>query len=107
MSALFDRIRETLNNHDVVLYMKGDEKIPMCGFSNTVVRILDTLSIPFHAVNVLKDSEVREGIKVFADWPTIPQLYVKGEFIGGCDIVSEMFETGELQALFEEKGIGT
>jgi monothiol glutaredoxin len=106
MSSLFDQIRETLVSNDVVLYMKGDQKFPMCGFSNTVVRILETLNIPFHAVNVLKDMELREGIKTFANWPTIPQLYVKEEFIGGCDIVSEMYETGELQALFAEKGIG-
>lgn len=107
MLAPFDQIRHTLANNDVVLYMKGDEKFPMCGFSSAIIRILSTLNIPFHAVNVLKDTDLREGIKAFANWPTIPQLYVKKKFVGGCDIVSSMYATGELQALFAKKGIGS
>lgn len=105
MSQVHDKIRNEINAHDVVLYMKGDEKSPMCGFSATVVQILKKVGVPFKTVNVLLDPELREGIKSFTNWPTIPQLYVKGEFIGGCDIVREMYETGELQALFVEKGV--
>lgn len=105
MSDIFEQIKQDLSGNDVVLYMKGDEKFPMCGFSSTVVQILTTLKINFKAVNVLKDEDLREGIKAFANWPTIPQLYIKGEFIGGCDIVREMYQTGELQALLAEKGV--
>ncbi|MCR6646504.1 MAG: Grx4 family monothiol glutaredoxin [Terricaulis sp.] len=105
MSDALDRIRSTIDAHDVVLFMKGVSAQPQCGFSSVVVRILDHLGVEFHDVNVLADSEIREGVKQFANWPTIPQLYVKGEFIGGCDIVREMFQTGELQALLEEKGL--
>lgn len=105
MSQTFDQIREDISSHDIVLYMKGNAQFPMCGFSAAVVQILNTLEVNFKAVDVLKDSELREGIKSFTNWPTIPQLYVKGEFIGGCDIVREMYETGELQKLLADKGI--
>ncbi|MBX9786470.1 MAG: Grx4 family monothiol glutaredoxin [Alphaproteobacteria bacterium] len=105
MSQTFDQIREDISSHDVVLYMKGNAQFPMCGFSAAVVQILNTLDVNFKVVDVLKDSELREGIKSFTNWPTIPQLYVKGEFIGGCDIVREMYETGELQKLLTDKGI--
>jgi len=107
MSDVFDRIRKDITSHDVVLYMKGNDKFPMCGFSATVVQILKTLNVPFKAVDVLQDMDIREGIKAFTNWPTIPQLYIKGEFIGGCDIVREMYQMGELQDLLTEKGIST
>ncbi|OQW58595.1 MAG: monothiol glutaredoxin, Grx4 family [Proteobacteria bacterium HN_bin10] len=103
MSTAQDTIRETINSHDVVLYMKGTADQPQCGFSNQVVRILDHMGVDYHDVNVLADDDIRQGVKDFANWPTIPQLYVKGEFIGGCDIVREMFQTGELKALLDEK----
>jgi monothiol glutaredoxin len=105
MSQTFDQIREDITSHDVVLYMKGNVQFPMCGFSSAVVQILNALDVNFKAVDVLKDSELREGIKSFTNWPTIPQLYVKGEFVGGCDIVREMYETGELQKLLTDKGL--
>ncbi|GAM98816.1 hypothetical protein U91I_02452 [alpha proteobacterium U9-1i] len=105
MSDTFDNIQRTVAAHDVVLFMKGVAERPMCGFSNQVVQILDHIGVEFHDVNVLEDAELREGIKQFTNWPTIPQLYVKGEFIGGCDIVREMFQTGELKALFADKGV--
>lgn len=105
MSEIFDRIQSDISSHDIVLFMKGNEKFPMCGFSATVVQILKTLGVEFQAIDVLQDSELREGIKEFTKWPTIPQLYIKGEFIGGCDIVKEMYQTGELQELLAEKGI--
>lgn len=105
MSQTFDQIREDISSHDIVLYMKGNAQFPMCGFSAAVVQILNTLGVNFKAVDVLKDSELREGIKSFTNWPTIPQLYVKGEFVGGCDIIREMYETGELQKLLVDKGI--
>ncbi|HWA00115.1 MAG TPA: Grx4 family monothiol glutaredoxin [Caulobacterales bacterium] len=101
----FAQIRQTIGAHDVVLFMKGVAERPQCGFSNMVVQILDHMGVAFHDVNVLADPELREGIKAFTNWPTIPQLYVKGEFVGGCDIVREMFQSGELKALFEEKGV--
>ena len=104
-NPVFDRIKNDIATHDVVLYMKGDKRIPQCGFSATVVQVLERLGVNFHDVNVLKDQEIREGIKAFADWPTIPQLYVKGEFIGGCDIVREMYQSGELKELMDSKGI--
>ena len=104
-NIIFDRIRKDIENNDVVLYMKGTAVFPQCGFSAAVVQVLSQIGIPFKDINVLEDSEIREGIKEFTDWPTIPQLYVKGEFVGGCDIVREMFESGELQQLFEEKGV--
>ena len=105
MSQIFDQIREDITSHDAVLYMKGNAQFPMCGFSSAVVQILNALDVNFKAVDVLKDSELREGIKSFTNWPTIPQLYVKGEFVGGCDIVREMYETGELQKLLADKGL--
>jgi monothiol glutaredoxin len=100
-----DRIRQQVTENPVVLFMKGTPVFPQCGFSATVVQILSHLGVKFKGVDVLSDSSVREGIKEFSSWPTIPQLYVKGEFVGGCDIIREMFETGELQQMFEEKGV--
>jgi len=103
--AVTDRIKNTVTNNDVVLYMKGTPTFPQCGFSSTVVQIFDYLGAEYATVNVLEDPEVRQGIKDFNNWPTVPQVFVKGEFIGGCDIMREMFETGELKALLSEKGI--
>ena len=100
-----ESIQSTIDSNDVVLFMKGSKEMPQCGFSNAVVNALSYLDVKFEDVDVLQNEEIREGIKVFSDWPTIPQLYVKGEFIGGCDIVKEMFETGELSQLFTEKQI--
>jgi monothiol glutaredoxin len=100
-----DRIRQQVTENPVVLFMKGTPVFPQCGFSATVVQILSHIGVKFKGVDVLADSSVREGIKEFSSWPTIPQLYVKGEFVGGCDIIREMFETGELQQMFEEKGV--
>ncbi|MAE37805.1 MAG: monothiol glutaredoxin, Grx4 family [Pelagibacteraceae bacterium] len=100
-----ESIQSTIDSNDVVLFMKGSKEMPQCGFSNAVVNALSYLDVNFEDVDVLQNEEIREGIKVFSDWPTIPQLYVKGEFIGGCDIVKEMFETGELSQLFTEKQI--
>ena len=105
MSDALDRIARTVADNDVVLFMKGTSGQPMCGFSNQVVQILNHLGVEYRDVNVLADPDVRQGIKDFSNWPTIPQLYVKGEFIGGCDIVREMFQTGELKALFADKGV--
>jgi len=102
---IFDRIRKDINGQDVVLYLKGTATFPMCGFSAAVVQILTQLGVPFRDINVLEDGEIRKGIKEFAEWPTIPQLYIKGEFIGGADIVREMFQTGELQDLLAQKGV--
>lgn len=99
------KIRESVGSHDVVLFMKGTPIFPQCGFSSQVVQILSYLGVQFKSVNVLEDEAVREGIKIFSDWPTIPQLYVKGEFVGGCDIVREMFEEGELRTFLSDKGI--
>ena len=104
-TATLESIRNTVESHDVVLFMKGTPLFPQCGFSSLVSRVLQHMGVDYHSVNVLEDMDVREGIKVYSDWPTIPQLYVKGEFIGGCDIVKEMYETGELKALLEEKGV--
>ncbi len=101
----FDRIQSTLDENPVVLFMKGTPVFPQCGFSARVVQILSHMGVPFSGVNVLEDMEIREGIKAFTNWPTIPQLYVKGEFVGGCDIVMEMFQSGELATLLAEKGI--
>lgn len=102
----FERIEDDLKRHDIVLYMKGSKKLPQCGFSATVAAVLERLGIAdYKDINVLADQEIREAIKQFANWPTIPQLYVKGEFIGGCDIVRDMYQSGELQALLREKGI--
>ncbi|NGQ92071.1 Grx4 family monothiol glutaredoxin [Rhodobacter sp. HX-7-19] len=98
-------IRETIEKNDVVLFMKGTKMMPQCGFSSRVAGVLNYMGVNFADVNVLADAEIRQGIKDFSDWPTIPQLYVKGEFVGGCDIVTEMTLSGELDALFEAKGV--
>ena len=105
MSDIAQKIEALVTSQDVVLFMKGVPAAPQCGFSGAVVQILLGLGIPFTSVNVLADPEVRDGIKAYSNWPTIPQLYVKGEFIGGCDIVREMQSTGELEALFTGIGI--
>jgi monothiol glutaredoxin len=102
---IFDRIRQDLAENDVVLYMKGSSGFPQCGFSAAVVQVLDNLHVRYRDVDVLSDPRLRQGIKDFANWPTIPQLYVKGEFIGGCDIVREMYASGELQDMLREKGL--
>ena len=99
MSDANERIGEIVRNNDVVLFMKGTALFPQCGFSSRAVAILDHLNVPFETVDVLQDQEIRQGIKAYSDWPTIPQLYVKGEFVGGSDIMMEMFENGELQQL--------
>jgi monothiol glutaredoxin len=98
-------IDNEVKSNDVVLFMKGTPQFPMCGFSGQVVQILNYLGVPYKGVNVLEDDAVRQGIKDYSNWPTIPQLYVKGEFVGGCDITREMFQAGELQQLFSDKGI--
>jgi monothiol glutaredoxin len=100
-----DRIQQDITENPVMLYMKGTAMFPQCGFSARVVQILSHLNVPFRTANVLEDTGLREGIKQFSDWPTIPQLYVKGEFVGGCDIIMEMFQNGELEALLKEKGV--
>jgi monothiol glutaredoxin len=100
-----EKIQNIISSNDVVLFMKGTPDMPQCGFSMAVVNALKHLDVKFNGVNVLEDEEIRNGIKTFSDWPTIPQLYVKGEFIGGCDIVKEMFEKKELQALLDDKKI--
>ncbi len=99
------QIEDTIRDNDAVLFMKGTKKIPQCGFSATVVQILERCDVTFKDVNVLADPALRESIKQYSNWPTIPQLYVKGEFVGGCDIAREMYESGELQALLQEKGL--
>ena len=96
MANIQDQIREDISSNDVVLFMKGTPQFPQCGFSGQVVQILDYLGVTYKGVNVLADPEVREGIKQFSNWPTVPQIYVKGEFLGGCDILREMFQSGEL-----------
>jgi monothiol glutaredoxin len=100
-----ERIGKIIGENDVVLFMKGVPAAPQCGFSATVVQILTQVGVPFRGVDVLSDQQIRDGIKSFSDWPTIPQLYVKGEFVGGCDIVREMYQAGELTSLLTEKGI--
>jgi monothiol glutaredoxin len=100
-----DRIKQEVAAHDVVLFLKGTPDFPQCGFSGKVVKILSFLETPFKGVNVLEDPAIREGVKQYANWPTLPQLYVKGEFIGGCDIVSEMFQSGELASLLKSAGV--
>ncbi|HUB15779.1 MAG TPA: Grx4 family monothiol glutaredoxin [Acetobacteraceae bacterium] len=102
---VFDRIQGEIETNPVMLYMKGTPMFPQCGFSARVVQILSHLEVPFQSANVLEDMELREGIKQFSQWPTIPQLYVRGELVGGCDIVMEMFQSGELETLLEEKGV--
>ncbi|PKQ11952.1 MAG: monothiol glutaredoxin, Grx4 family [Alphaproteobacteria bacterium HGW-Alphaproteobacteria-1] len=99
------RIAETVSAHDVVLYMKGTKDMPQCGFSSRVAGVLNYMGVDFADVNVLADEEIRQGIKDYSDWPTVPQLYVKGEFVGGCDIVTEMTLSGELDQLFEANGV--
>lgn len=106
MTTAIDQIRDTVTKNDVVLYMKGTKTMPQCGFSSRVAGVLNYMGVDYVDVNVLADAEVRQGIKEFSDWPTIPQLYVKGEFVGGCDIVTEMTLSGELDQLFETKGVG-
>ena len=100
-----DRIQSEINSQDVVLFMKGTPLMPQCGFSAAVVGVLSHIGVQFRGINVLEDEQIREGIKVYSDWPTIPQLYVKGEFMGGCDIVREMYETGELLEMLNTHGI--
>lgn len=104
-SPIFQFIQQQLDANDVVLFMKGTQKFPMCGFSGAVVAVLNNLGVTFKDFNILESEELRQGIKDFANWPTIPQLYIKGEFVGGCDIVKEMFNAGELQDLLKEKGV--
>ena len=103
--AVHQRIAEIVNGNDVVLFMKGTPLFPQCGFSSRAIAILEHLGVSYEGVDVLQDQEVRQGIKEFSDWPTIPQLYVKGEFIGGSDIMMEMYEAGELHELMSEKGV--
>ena len=98
-------IDNEVKSNDVVIFMKGTPQFPQCGFSGQLVQILDYLGTPYKGINVLESGELREGIKAYTQWPTIPQLYVKGEFVGGCDIVREMFQAGELQTLLKEKGL--
>jgi monothiol glutaredoxin len=105
MTTATDQIRSTVSSNDVVLYMKGTKTMPQCGFSSRVAGVLNFMGVEFKDINVLEDAELRQGIKEFSDWPTIPQLYVKGEFVGGCDIITEMTLSGELDQLFETKGI--
>ena len=105
MDNIFAEIKKTVEENKVVLYMKGTKDFPQCGFSATVVQILKNLNVNFVDINVLTNPEIREGIKEFSDWPTIPQLYIAGEFVGGCDIVKEMFQAQELQELLKEKKI--
>ncbi|MBI3708225.1 MAG: Grx4 family monothiol glutaredoxin [Proteobacteria bacterium] len=102
---LSDRIRNDIKANEVVLYMKGTPIFPQCGFSAAVVQLLTQLGVKFKGVDVLADPAIRQGIKEFSNWPTIPQLYVKGEFVGGCDIVREMFQSGELQELLQSRGV--
>jgi monothiol glutaredoxin len=103
--AVHDWIRKQIAANDVVVFMKGTKKMPQCGFSGQVAQILQYLGVDYKDVNVLEDMSIREGVKSFSQWPTIPQLYVKGEFVGGCDIVREMFQQGELHDLLDEKGV--
>ena len=105
MSDVKTSIDETVKSNDVVLFMKGTKTMPQCGFSSRVAGVLNYMGVEFADVNVLADDEIRQGIKEYSDWPTIPQLYVKGEFIGGCDIVTEMTLSGELDTLFEANGV--
>jgi len=104
-NPVFERIRQDIGENDVVIYMKGTPVFPQCGFSAVVVQVMSHLGVKFKGINVLEDPGVREGIKAFANWPTIPQVYVKGEFVGGCDIVREMYQSGELSQLLADKGV--
>ena len=101
-----EQIENSIHNSDVCLFMKGSPEAPQCGFSMAVSNILKILEVKYQSVDVLKDQKIREGIKIYSEWPTIPQLYIKKEFIGGCDIIKEMFENAELKKVFDEKGIG-
>ena len=103
--AVFNRIREEIAENPVTVFMKGSPIFPQCGFSAAVVGVLTHMNVKFKGIDVLSDPDIRDGIKAFSNWPTIPQLYVKGEFVGGCDIVREMHQTGELQKLLREKGV--
>jgi len=107
MSAARDFIDNEVKNNDIVLFMKGTPGFPQCGFSGQLVQILDYLGVTYKGINVLSSDELRQGIKDYSNWPTIPQLYIKGEFIGGCDIVREMFQQGELKTLLDEKGLAS
>jgi monothiol glutaredoxin len=102
---VFDRIREQVTGDDVVLYMKGTPVFPMCGFSAAVVQVLSHAGVKYQSYNILEDADLRQGLKEFSNWPTFPQLYVKGELVGGCDIVREMFQSGELETFLQEKGV--
>ena len=103
--TVFNRIQGDIEKNPVMLYMKGTPMFPQCGFSARVVQILTHVGVPFQSANVLEDAELREGIKQFSQWPTVPQLYVKGEFVGGCDIITEMYQSGELETLLKERDI--
>jgi monothiol glutaredoxin len=105
MSDVQAEIKEMVEQNDVLLFMKGTPIFPQCGFSSVVAGVLNHLGVEFASVNVLEDPDIRDGIKAYSDWPTIPQLYVKGEFVGGCDIVKEMFEEGELRPFLQDKGV--
>jgi monothiol glutaredoxin len=107
MAGIHDMIDNEVKGNDVVLFMKGTPQFPMCGFSGQVVQILDYLGVPYKGINVLESDDMRQGIKAYSNWPTIPQLYVKGEFVGGCDIVREMFQSGELQSHLTGAGLKT
>ncbi|MBP7062674.1 Grx4 family monothiol glutaredoxin [Ferrovibrio sp.] len=104
-ATVADRIKQDITDNEIVLFMKGTPVFPQCGFSAVVVQVLSHLGVKFKGIDVLSDPSIRQGIKEFSDWPTIPQLYVKGEFVGGCDIVREMYQSGELQQLLADKGI--
>ena len=104
-NPVHDEIKQLVEQNPVMLFMKGTPQFPQCGFSSTVIQILDYLGVDYQSANVLESDDMRQGIKDFTDWPTIPQLYVKGEFVGGCDIIREMFETGEIKAFLAEKGV--
>jgi monothiol glutaredoxin len=104
-NQVLDRIGEEIAANDVVLFMKGTPQFPQCGFSAAVTNVLSQLGVPFKGVDVLADDAIRQGIKTFSNWPTIPQVYVKGEFVGGCDIVREMYQSGDLQQLLRDKGV--
>ncbi len=107
MSDVATRIQDEIKDTDVVLFMKGSPVMPQCGFSAAVVQVLSHLGIKFKGIDVLQDADLRQGIKDFSNWPTVPQLYVKGEFVGGCDIIREMFENGELEELLSARGVET
>ena len=100
-----ESIKSVVESNDVVLFMKGTKETPQCGFSNAIVNILSFMNLDFKDVNVLDDDDLREGVKIFTDWPTIPQLYVKGEFVGGCDIIQDMYKSGELSEVLKSKNI--